>query len=316
MLHAVMEFAVRWMAAARLRAGSWLLALPMLAPAAWADEPLWVDAGRPTPLALSALALLADAPSHGLDARDYGLPSLQRASQAQPLAPDALAPLSAAMRRYLQDLHDGRVPPPAAPASARASATRDPLRRRRRTARRRGAGRPVAGGARGRATAAPVRAAARGAGAPPRAGRPPGLAPAAAGAAAAGARVRSLAPGQPWAGLAAARGAAGWRWATWLRPTAATARHRGGAVYDGALVAAVQAFQRRHGLADDGVIGRATLAALQVPPAQRVQQLQLALERLRWTPLLQAPRRSSSTCRSSCCAPTRCRATASRCARR
>jgi murein L,D-transpeptidase YcbB/YkuD len=53
----------------------------------------------------------------------------------------------------------------------------------------------------------------------------------------------------------------------------------------------VQAFQRRHGLADDGVIGRATWAALQVPPAARVQQLALALERLRTTPLLDAPRR-------------------------
>jgi murein L,D-transpeptidase YcbB/YkuD len=54
--------------------------------------------------------------------------------------------------------------------------------------------------------------------------------------------------------------------------------------YDAALVAAVESFQRRHGLADDGVIGAGTLAALSTPPAARVTQIQLAMERLRWLP--------------------------------
>ena len=52
----------------------------------------------------------------------------------------------------------------------------------------------------------------------------------------------------------------------------------------------VKAFQYRHGLTPDGVIGKATLAHLQVPPATRVRQLELMLERLRWTPLMQGPR--------------------------
>jgi murein L,D-transpeptidase YcbB/YkuD len=52
----------------------------------------------------------------------------------------------------------------------------------------------------------------------------------------------------------------------------------------------VRTFQRRHGIADDGVIGAATLAQLQVHPAARVRQIELALERLRWTPLMQQPR--------------------------
>jgi murein L,D-transpeptidase YcbB/YkuD len=46
----------------------------------------------------------------------------------------------------------------------------------------------------------------------------------------------------------------------------------------------VQHFQARHGLIDDGVLGRGTIDALNVPPAQRVRQLELTLERLRWLP--------------------------------
>jgi murein L,D-transpeptidase YcbB/YkuD len=55
-------------------------------------------------------------------------------------------------------------------------------------------------------------------------------------------------------------------------------------VYDEPLVAAVQRFQARHGLEPDGIIGRATQAALQVPLTWRVRQIELALERLRWLP--------------------------------
>ena len=54
--------------------------------------------------------------------------------------------------------------------------------------------------------------------------------------------------------------------------------------YDPALVSAVKRFQYRHGLDHDGVIGAGTLHALQVPPAQRVRQIELAMERLRWLP--------------------------------
>lgn len=54
--------------------------------------------------------------------------------------------------------------------------------------------------------------------------------------------------------------------------------------YDPELAAAVKAFQKRHGLAADGVIGKGTLAQLNVPLAERVRQIQLGLERLRWLP--------------------------------
>jgi murein L,D-transpeptidase YcbB/YkuD len=46
----------------------------------------------------------------------------------------------------------------------------------------------------------------------------------------------------------------------------------------------VKRFQARHGLEADGVVGKATLAALYVPLAWRVRQIELALERLRWLP--------------------------------
>jgi len=43
-------------------------------------------------------------------------------------------------------------------------------------------------------------------------------------------------------------------------------------------------YQARHGLAEDGIIGKQTLAELQVPLTWRATQIELALERLRWLP--------------------------------
>jgi murein L,D-transpeptidase YcbB/YkuD len=52
--------------------------------------------------------------------------------------------------------------------------------------------------------------------------------------------------------------------------------------YDGEVVPAVRRFQERHGLAADGVVGRTTLAALNVPVEQRIEQIRASLERARW----------------------------------
>jgi murein L,D-transpeptidase YcbB/YkuD len=55
-------------------------------------------------------------------------------------------------------------------------------------------------------------------------------------------------------------------------------------LFDGALEQALKQFQRRHGLAADGVVSAATRAELNVRVERRVEQLELNLERWRWLP--------------------------------
>ncbi len=220
--------------------------------------------------AAEAVALLADADSHGLDPADYGAATLARALQAGTPAA-ALAPrLEAALQRYLQHLHAGRIDPHAIHHDFR------PVRR------------PpfdaaavlqqaLAGGRLPDAVAAAL---------------PPlptyGLLRDAL------ARCRTLASHPAWASALPPLPRAGKveDLATWPGTTALRARLAAwGDLAEGMpLDEALRAFQRRHGLAEDGVLGRSTWAALQVTPAQRARQIALTLERLRWTPLLQAPR--------------------------
>jgi murein L,D-transpeptidase YcbB/YkuD len=96
---------------------------------------------------------------------------------------------------------------------------------------------------------------------------------------------RKVALGEPWVGVPQMR--ARLRVFGDLeedRPTATTPDAT--PLYDAALVDAVKRFQRRHLLDADGVVGSATIEALNVPLSARVRQLELAMERGRWLPPL------------------------------
>ncbi len=55
-------------------------------------------------------------------------------------------------------------------------------------------------------------------------------------------------------------------------------------VFDESLERGVMRFQRRHGLDEDGVVGPATRAALNVPVEERIELIILNMERHRWLP--------------------------------
>ncbi|WP_251971677.1 L,D-transpeptidase family protein [Sphaerotilus microaerophilus] len=271
----------------------------------------WFDAGRPSARSHEALALLADAPSHGLRAEDYGLAALHEAvaqagrQPADAATADALArALDAALRAYLGDLREGRVdprqlhhdfePPRRDPAADPAVLLQAALARGR-----------LAEAVRDATPRLPQYEQLRGALARYRslAGHPAWQQPLPKLPAAQRGRPRTLEPGGDYAGLArlaerliALGDLAAADAAPWLAPAAPSGAASAAvsapphARYEGALLAAVQAFQTRHGLGADGRLGRATLAQLEVPPAARARQIELALERLRWTPALYGPR--------------------------
>jgi murein L,D-transpeptidase YcbB/YkuD len=239
--------------------------------------PLWVDAAnRPTADARAALALLAQAPADGLDAADYQVGVLS--AMADALARPGAAPgeeagrfdraLSAALLRYCRDLHLGRVDPRAlgvrlvvdvehhdfAGLVRQALATHTlPAVAVELT--------PALGQYRA------LRQVLTGYRAMAAAGDEPLSLP-----------ERALSPGQPFAGTAALR-----RRLISLGDLPADAPAATN-LSDEPLTTGVRRFQVRHGLEPDGVIGRATRAALAVPARVRVRQIELALERLRWLP--------------------------------
>jgi L,D-transpeptidase YcbB len=246
--------------------------------------PVWLDAaGRPTPWAAQALAVLAEASADGLDPGDYGSAALALQASAlrapaSPTAADALdfeLRLSMAFLGYLREVHLGRLDPHALGYHVSARASEPDVGAALRAALGHGTGlRELASGM------------------APRYGQYRQLREALA-------RYRALASGPAWPALPPLERA--------LRPgdshpalvalqqrlvalgdmppTALPAAPAVG--LDPALAEAVKRFQRRHGLAADGVVGRATVAALEVPLAHRVRQIEFAMERLRWLPPLQ-----------------------------
>ncbi len=94
---------------------------------------------------------------------------------------------------------------------------------------------------------------------------------------------RKLEPGESWEGVRQLRSR--------LRLLGDLAEDSTGAaggapLYEERLVEAVKRFQARHILDADGVIGSATIEALNVSVSARVRQLELAMERGRWLPRL------------------------------
>jgi murein L,D-transpeptidase YcbB/YkuD len=90
-------------------------------------------------------------------------------------------------------------------------------------------------------------------------------------------------------GPAMKRGQRGYRVAALRKRLLATGDLERGEVLDASdfdkqMEEAVRRFQARHGLAGDGVVGRDTLSALNVPVEDRLGQIQVNMERWRWLP--------------------------------
>jgi murein L,D-transpeptidase YcbB/YkuD len=265
----------------------------------------WFEGERPGAQALQAVELLSAAASHGLDPRDYDAPALQQtvlAARSGPVAAGAAArlpqALTTSMQRYLGDLRNGRIdpaqvhqrftPPPRAPYDAAAALQAAFAQRRLAQAVDEAAPQLPQYQLLRQALAQYRLLAEHPAWAQPLPPLPP---PGQRGGPA------KLERGQPWAGLpvlAARLVALGDLAAAPLAAGASASSAAAGPpalpLYEPALSDAVAAFQERHGLGADGVIGRATLSQLQVTPAARVRQIELTMERLRWTPLTRGPR--------------------------
>ena len=245
------------------------------------DRLVWFEGRRALPTVEGALTAIAAAPAYGLDPGDYDAATLQvqwAGLRDHPASPAQRAQFDVALTvtvaRLLAAVHLGRVDPDVLSwkyAGPHKRLDRVALLRDARLGRGlgdvlRGLEPTVSHYVRARAALAVYRQLAE-------AGEPPAVPPLPRGR-------RKVLPGQTWTAVpqvAARLRAVGDLVAD--TPAASTQ-------YTGPLVDAVKRFQTRHGLESDGVIGAGTLAALNVPLASRVRQIELAMERMRWLPLL------------------------------
>ena len=266
-------------------------AFPDLAPAlkdvydAEPDRLFWFDGTRPHPALARTVAVLDRAREHGLDPADYDAATLSAASRAYQGGAAVRAPdralfdvaVSVATVRLVSAVQRGRVDPavlgwgyrigkPVLEPAEALRATRD------------GTGLattvaevqpPFGHYTRAMRALADYKVLAA-------AGEPPPVPAVAKG--------QKVEPGKPWAGVPQLR--ARLQALGDLPGDAPVEPTAGGGVplYTGPVVDAVRRFQWRHVLEPDGVVGAGTVAALNVPMAHRVRQIELAMERMRWLP--------------------------------
>jgi murein L,D-transpeptidase YcbB/YkuD len=244
-------------------------------------RPVWTVDGRPTAAARAAIEVLESATERGLHPEDYDVETLARhsaelAAGGSPSARDIAwfdAALTVGVFRHVSDVHVGRVNPAHLSIGINVERKKLDLVQILRDAIRRGRIAEMVRESEPRfvqyrslkAAYAKYRALAAGS------DLPAVVAP------------REVRPGDRFDGVGVLR----------LRltaygdlPESAAGAPGADSLYDDATVAGVARFQERHGLAADGVLGRGTLAALNVPPARRARQIELALERIRWLPAL------------------------------
>jgi murein L,D-transpeptidase YcbB/YkuD len=236
--------------------------------------PLWLDSGKPTPRASQAIEMMGHAADDALNAEDYRLTALQQQLEGlahsatdQQLAAFDLA-MSDAVSHYVHDLNVGRVDPRSLDLAIDITPRLATLPQHLQNVLTAGDlptaianARPIIPQyatlrqllAEYRALAAQHPAA-------------PALPPLA---------TKKLSPGENWEGTPAL--------AEWLivlgdLPAGTPATE----LYDGAVVEGVKHFQLQHGQVPDGVIGKQTYTNLLIPLPRRVQQIELAMERLRW----------------------------------
>lgn len=249
-----------------------------LTPAESRSETLWFQNGSTIEQVAEVLSAMRGAEAYGLRSDDYklALPA-EAVSAVQNGSADARtrerfeAALSNAASRFVHDLHDGRIDPPS--AGFNLPATKIPF----------DAGLALHRLASSRDVAATL-ASFEPASAPyhslkaalaqyralalqPMLTQLPTLA------------ARSIGQGDEYAGAPQLR-----RLLVALGdlPSSASLAGNDERIIDIALADALRSFQRRHGLAADGVIGPRTFAALSTPLSQRVLQLELSMERWRW----------------------------------
>lgn len=232
-------------------------------------QPFWIENDKPGPRGADVLAVLEDAGSHGLDPADYFVDSIHRYWNSNDPAGlmrlDIL--LTLGMMRYVADQREGRMEPRTVDPELFATASDvevdwDDLRKS--------------------AFEAPDIRAFLDQQAPPF--------PQYVELQKKLAEYRILAEKGGWLSIPAGKvlkpGMKDQRIKIIRKRLVATkeldARNMDSAVFDKAMEKAVRRFQKRHNLNPDGVVGKQTLASMNVPVISRIKQIIVNMERYRW----------------------------------